>query len=178
MSASLVMQDALSSLPQALLYDNQAPPPGPSSSLDRPSTASLSQMHFPPDSRRPPPISPRKSSVGHGSRPLVIQPDSPQLRQGGAFDRRPSVQSRSQPPRVESESQRAYREYMEELAVLASCMFGNSELMAYKGTSTKVHVVPSDSRADMPLSLANDGRGSLGRSSMRVEQALPVLLFL
>ena len=52
--------------------------------------------------------------------------------------------------------------------MFSSCVFGNSELMAYKGTSTKVHVVPSDPRAaDYSASAFGDGRSSVGRSSAR-----------
>ena len=160
----LIMQDALSSIPSSLLYDSQAPPPLPSTTQDRPSTTAGLQHVGSQDMRRGP-ASPRKPSIGHSSRPLIIQPDSPQLRLG-AFDRRPSAQGRSQ-PRVETEMQRAYREYTEELAAFSSCIFGNSELLAYKGTSTKVHLIPADPRADPSASLAHDGRGSLGRSSVR-----------
>ncbi|KAK4042861.1 folliculin-interacting protein N-terminus-domain-containing protein [Parachaetomium inaequale] len=141
----IIMQDALSSVAASLLYDSQpAPPP------------------------RRTPVSPRKPSVSYSQRPIVIQPGSPKIRQG-AFDRRPSVHSRNQ-GYVESESQRAWREYREELATFSSCIFGNSELMAYKGTSTKVHVVPSDVRPSESSSMFGDGRGSLGRSTMRASR--------
>ncbi|KAK0629813.1 hypothetical protein B0T17DRAFT_589489 [Bombardia bombarda] len=103
--------------------------------------------------------------VGHGQRPIVIQPASPKIRQG-AFDGRPSVYGRNQ-GYVESESQRMWREYREELATFSSCIFGNSELMAYKGTSAKVHVVPCETRVTENTAIVNDGRGSIGRSSMR-----------
>ncbi|KAK4156519.1 hypothetical protein C8A00DRAFT_12532 [Chaetomidium leptoderma] len=141
----IIMQDALSSVAASLLYDSQpAPPP------------------------RRTPASPRKPSVSYSQRPIVIQPGSPKVRQG-AFDRRPSVHSRNQ-GYVESEPQRAWREYREELATFSSCIFGNSELMAYKGTSTKVHVVPSDVRPSESASMFGDGRGSLGRSTMRASR--------
>ena len=40
--------------------------------------------------------------------------------------------------------------------------------MAYKGTSTKVHVVPTEPRfTDYAASSVTDGRGSIGRASMR-----------
>ncbi|KAK4103585.1 hypothetical protein N658DRAFT_420917 [Parathielavia hyrcaniae] len=142
----IIMQDALSSVAASLLYDSQ-PAPSP----------------------RRNPASPRKPSVSYAQRPVVIQPGSPKIRQG-AFDRRPSVHSRGQ-GHVESESQRAWREYREELATFSSCIFGNSELMAHKGTSTKVHVVPSsDVRPAESASVFGDGRGSLGRSTMRASR--------
>ncbi|EPE10148.1 hypothetical protein F503_05243 [Ophiostoma piceae UAMH 11346] len=164
----LIMQDGISSIPSALLYDSQSPPPQPAPVMpDRPSTmAGMSHLNSQDTSRRVPP-SPRKSSLGHGTRPVGIQPDGPQLRQSGTFDRRPSFHSRSH-SRLETESQRAYREYADEIAVFASCIFGSSEMLTYRGTSTKVHVLPSESKSsDLPSSMLYDGRGSLGRSSMR-----------
>ncbi|KAK4236201.1 hypothetical protein C8A03DRAFT_35900 [Achaetomium macrosporum] len=161
----IIMQDALSSVAASLLYDSQPPPPIPSSSVDRPSATAGSYSVQEP---RRAPVSPRKSSVSYSQRPIVIQPGSPKIRQG-AFDRRPSVHGRSQ-AFIESESQRAWREYREELATFSSCIFGNSELMAYKGTSTKVHVVPSDVRSSETTSALGDGRGSLGRSTMRASR--------
>lgn len=164
----LIMQDGVSSVPSALLYDSQAPPPQAAPTVtDRPSTmAGMSHLNLQETSRRVPP-SPRKSSLGHGTRPLGIQPDGPQLRQSSTFDHRPSFHSRSH-SRLETESQRAYREYADEIAVFASCIFGSSEVLTYRGTSTKVHVLPSESKsADSSSSMLYDGRGSLGRSSMR-----------
>lgn len=150
----IVLQDALGPANASLLFDSH---PLPDSSSER------SPGRQDP---RNAPMSPRKSSQGQASRPLVIQSDNPQLRQG-AFDRRASVHSRSQ-SYAETDTQRAAREYREELATFSSCIFGNSELMAYKGTSTKVHVVPSDSRpADHSSSVFGDGRSSIGRSSGR-----------
>jgi len=111
-----------------------------------------------------PPTSPRKSNLGQTSRPVVIQPDSPQMRQG-AFDRRGSMHGRTQ-TFAETDVQRAAREYREELATFSSCIFGSSELLSYKGTSTKVHVVPTESRYASEQSVL-EGKGSVGRSSMR-----------
>ena len=164
----LIMQDGISSIPSALLYDSQSQPPQPAPVMpDRPSTmAGMSHLNLQDTSRRVPP-SPRKSSLGHGTRPVGIQPDGPQLRQSATFDRRPSFHARSH-SRLETESQRAYREYADEIAVFASCIFGSSEMLTYRGTSTKVHVLPSESKSsDLPSSMLYDGRGSLGRSSMR-----------
>jgi hypothetical protein len=154
----LVMQDALASVNASLLFDSH---PGPvvASPVDRAAAAGSFQ-----DARRMPPTSPRKSSLGQGSRPVVIQPDSPQLRQG-AFDRRGSMHGRTQ-TFAETDVQRAAREYREELATFTSCIFGSSELLSYKGTSTKVHVVPTDSRYASDQSVL-EGKGSVGRSSMR-----------
>ncbi|KAI8956135.1 hypothetical protein F4801DRAFT_3046 [Xylaria longipes] len=157
----IIMQDTLGNVNPSLLFDSH---PGPTLERPAPSVASSSQS-VSQDLRRTP-ISPRKGSQGQTARPLVIQPGSPQPRQG-AFDRRSSIQSRTY-SFAETESQRASREYREELASFSSCIFANTEVMAYKGTSTKVHVIPSDNRsATIPSSYAADGRGSLGRSSMR-----------
>ncbi|KAI0206380.1 hypothetical protein F4808DRAFT_117545 [Astrocystis sublimbata] len=159
----VIMQDTLGNVNPSLLFDSH---PGPALDRPTPSAASSSQS-ISQDSRRNP-VSTRKGSQGQIARPLVIQPASPQPRQG-AFDRRGSIQSRTY-NFAETESQRASREYREELASFSSCIFANTDVMAYKGTSTKVHVIPSDNRPTssiIPSSYAADGRGSLGRSSMR-----------
>ncbi|KAL5349196.1 hypothetical protein ACLOAV_005484 [Pseudogymnoascus australis] len=58
----------------------------------------------------------------------------------------------------------ASREYREEIATIANCMFGASDVMAHKGTGSKVHILPTEPRgAQYPF----EGHGSLGRSSMR-----------
>ncbi|KAI1330942.1 hypothetical protein F5Y16DRAFT_361688 [Xylariaceae sp. FL0255] len=158
----IIMQDALGTVNPSLLFDSH---PSPAPERPAPLTNTSSSQSTPQDPRRTP-ISPRKGSQGQSSRPLVIQPGSPQPRQG-AFDRRASIQSRNY-TYTETESQRAAREYREELASFSSCIFANTEVMAYKGTSTKVHIIPSDSRsAAVPNSYVADGRGSLGRSSIR-----------
>lgn len=163
----IVMQDTSSSSPASLLYDSQPLPPS-SSPVERPSTmAGFSQLGATQqDTRRFTPS--RKASTGQTTRPVVIQPGSPQPRQS-AFDRRSSVHGHGRAQsKVETESQKAVREYKQEIDTFASCIFGNNEFLAYKGTSTKVHVVPSDLRND-GLGLA-DGRGSIGRSTMRTSK--------
>ncbi|KXH66618.1 hypothetical protein CSAL01_12070 [Colletotrichum salicis] len=158
----LIMQDAVASFPAQLLFDSHPAPPKPPAMTagDRPPTG----MGTVQDSYRGP-TSPRKSSLNQSSRPLVIQPDSPQPRQG-AFDRRASMQGRTQ-SQAETDLQRARREYNDEIHAFAGSVFGNSELMAYKGTSTKVHIVPTENRPEYGGSYLGDGRGSMGRSSMR-----------
>ncbi|KAK9425532.1 putative Folliculin-interacting protein N-terminal domain-containing protein [Seiridium unicorne] len=158
----IVMQDSLGAVNPSLLYDSHPAPPVPATEARHSPSASHSQTHM-KDLRRNPATS-RKTSLSH-SRPMVIQPDSPQPRQG-AFDRRSSFQARTYTP-AENEAQRANREYREELASFTSCIFANTEVMSYKGTSTKVHIVPSDARPEVSSSLAGDGKGSIGRSSMR-----------
>ena len=152
----LVMQDALGPANASLLFDSHQP------------SEFVSSERSPArqDPRRVP-VGTRKGSLTQTSRPLAIQPESPQPRQG-AFDRRASIHGRGQ-SYAETEAQRAAREYREELATFSSCIFGNSELMAYKGTSTKVHVVPTDVRANdsASSSIYGDGRSSIGRSSGR-----------
>lgn len=156
----IIMQDTSSASPASLLFDSQ--PPQVSSPIERsPTAAGLSQVGM-QDSRRVPP-SQRKASAGQSSWPLVIQSGSPQQRQS-VFDRRSSVHARTQ-SKAETESQRTMREYKQEIDTFAGCIFGNNEFLAYKGTSTKVHVVPSELRNDGPG--FGDGRGSIGRSTMR-----------
>lgn len=165
----IVMQDTSSSSPASLLYDSQPLPPS-SSPVERPSTmAGFTQTGVMQENRRfTASASQRKPSTGQGSRPVVIQPGSPQPRQS-AFDRRSSIQGHGRAQsKVETESQKAIREYKQEIDTFAGCIFGNNEFLAYKGTSTKVHVVPSDLRND-GLGFG-DGRGSIGRSAMRTSK--------
>ncbi|KAJ6783430.1 hypothetical protein PWT90_01677 [Aphanocladium album] len=148
----LIMQDNLGATSASLLFDSH-----PVAEVDRTTPSN--------DVRRNP-LSPRKGSVSH-SRPVSIHTESTQTQyRQGAFDRRGSMHGRNQ-SQAETDAQRAYREYREELTTFSSCIFGNSELMAYKGTSTKVHVVPSDPRLSETASIIGDGRSSIGRSSMR-----------
>ncbi|KAK3323494.1 folliculin-interacting protein N-terminus-domain-containing protein [Cercophora scortea] len=161
----VIMQDALGSVSASPLYDSQTPPPTPTPSVDRPSVAAGSSSHYSAQDARRGPASPRKPSVSLSQRPIVIQPGSPKMRQG-AFNGRSNIYDRNQ-SQGESDSQRTLREYRDELAIFSSCIFGNSELMAYKGTSTKVHVVPSEARSPENAPIIGDGRSSIGRSSMR-----------
>lgn len=160
----IIMQDTSSSSPASLLFDSQPlHTPGTPSPTGRPATvAGLSQVGM-QDARRHPPSQRKTSSAGQSTKPVIIQSGSPQPRQS-AFDRRSSVHSRTQ-SRTETETQRASREYKQEIDTFAGCIFGNNEFLAYKGISTKVHVVPSDLRND--ISTFGDGRGSLGRSTTR-----------
>lgn len=153
----IVMQDALGPANASLLFDSH-PPPEPTTASDRSPARQ--------DPRRAA-MSARKGSLTQSAKPLIIQAENPQPRQG-AFDRRASIHCRTQ-SHSETEFQRAAREYRDELATFSSCIFGNSELMAYKGTSTKVHVVPSDARVNESAasSIFGDGRSSIGRSSGR-----------
>lgn len=165
----IIMQDTSSSSPASLLYDSQPLQlPTVNSPTERPQTAvaGLSQTML-QDARRLPP-SQRKASVGPSSRPVVIQPGSPQPRQS-VFDRRASMHARTQ-SKAETDSQKLVREYKQEIDTFAGCVFGNNEFLAYKGTSTKVHVVPSDIRNDVSSPGIVDGRGSIGRSAMRTSK--------
>jgi hypothetical protein len=161
----IIMQDTSSSSPASLLYDSQRPQmPQEPSPTERPQTMAGMSQAPQQDSRRFP-ASQRKTSTGQSSKPVVIQAGSPQPRQS-AFDRRASMHSRTQ-SKAETESQKILREYKQEIDTFAGCIFGNNEFLAYKGTSTKVHVVPSDMRNDVPTSGLGDGRGSIGRSATR-----------
>ncbi|KAK3487689.1 folliculin-interacting protein N-terminus-domain-containing protein [Neurospora hispaniola] len=157
----IVMQDALGSLTSSLLYDSQSPPTVQSNPLK----GGPSSLYSAQDSRRNP-TSPRKPSISHTQRPMVIQSNSPKTRQG-AFENRSSLGRTPGHGHFESDSQRHMREYREELATFSSCIFGNSELMAYKGTSTKVHVVPTEAKQTDSGSAFADRQSSMGRASMR-----------
>lgn len=155
----IIMQDALGPTNASLLFDSHPAPVVPQSERTSPV--------MPQESMRGTPTSRKSSLVGQSSRPVVIQGDGPHSRPG-AFDRRGSLHGRTQ-SQAETDAQRVAREYREELATFSGCIFGNSELMSYKGTSTKVHVVPSDFRGPDPAasSALGDGRSSIGRSSTR-----------
>lgn len=102
--------------------------------------------------------------MGQNSRPVIIQQEASAPRVFGAFDRRPGHNKTLS--YTETEGQRSAREYREEVTTFSNCIFGNSEVLAYKGTGTKVHILPSETRNTFaPGSYMGDG--SLGRSSMR-----------
>lgn len=156
----IIMQEATPISGSAyLLYDSHVPPP-PSPSLDRQAANNGTILPSRTEGRRSI-SSPRKTSVGQNSRPVIIQQETP--RGFGAFDRRP--QHNKQSSYNETEGQRSQREYREEVTTISNCIFGNSEVLAYKGTGTKVHILPSESRSFTPGSYMAEG--SLGRSSMR-----------
>ncbi|KAG0652828.1 hypothetical protein D0Z07_0621 [Hyphodiscus hymeniophilus] len=158
----IIMQEATpTSGSPYLLYDSHKPPP-PSPSLDR--QTSNSGPTYPAREGRRSISSPRKTSVGQNSRPVIIQQERDQPR-AGAFDRRPIKHNKGF-SYTETEGQRSAREYREEVTTFSNCIFGNSEVLAYKGTGTKVHILPSDSRS-IPTSGSYAGDGSLGRSSLR-----------
>jgi hypothetical protein len=107
--------------------------------------------------------SPRRISLGQASKPVVITQENSVPRTFGAFDRRPSTHTRAA-SYVETEGQRSAREYREEMSTFSNCIFGSSDIMAYKGTGTKVHIIPTESKSS---SYPFDSHGSLGRSSIR-----------
>ncbi|EKD14935.1 hypothetical protein MBM_06696 [Drepanopeziza brunnea f. sp. 'multigermtubi' MB_m1] len=145
-----------------LLYDSHSPSP-PSPSWDRPA---FNGPAYPAQEARGAITAPRKTSVGQASsRPAIPQePATPTPRVLGAFAGR--SQHRRNPSCSETEGQRSAREYKEEVTWFANYMFGNSDVMAYKGTGTKVHYLPPESRPPLP-STSYLPDGSLGRSSMR-----------
>ncbi|KAI6785452.1 uncharacterized protein J7T54_007094 [Emericellopsis cladophorae] len=157
----LVMQDTLGHMGASLLFDSHPVPDAPVST-DRPAA----------DNRRASTTS-RKGSLGQHSRPVSINTQNPIPTRPGAFDRRGSMHTRT-PSTMETEAQRASREYRDELATFSSCIFGNSELMAHKGTSTKVHTVPATPQpseaSQYYSSIIGDGRTSIGRSSGRASK--------
>ncbi|KAG6039133.1 hypothetical protein E4U41_003191 [Claviceps citrina] len=153
----IIMQDALGPVNASLLFDSHPAQEETAASDRSPACQDPGRAV----------VSTRKGSLNQPARPLVIHSEYSQPRQG-AFDRRASAHGRSQ-SYSETESQRAAREHREELATFSSCIFGNSELMAYKGTSTKVHVVPGGVHLNdlAASSIFGDGRGSVGRSGGR-----------
>ncbi|RDL39995.1 Uncharacterized protein BP5553_04335 [Venustampulla echinocandica] len=162
----IIMQEATPTSGSAyLLYDSHTPPP-PSPVLDRQQTYNAGTVFPSRTEGRRSISSPRKTSVGHNSRPVVIQQEQSAPRTFGAFDRRSAHQRNLS--HTETEGQRSAREYREEVTTFSNCIFGNSEVLAYKGTGTKVHILPSESKSSFTSSsYQGDGNGSLGRSSMR-----------
>lgn len=149
----------------SLLYDSHTPAP-PSPTLERQASNSGAVYPSRTEGRRST-SSPRKASVGQNSRPVVIQQETTAPRAFGAFDRRTTVQQ-NRLSSTETEGQRSAREYREEMVMVSNCIFGNSEVLAYKGTGTKVHILPSESKASFTSSsYGGDANGSFGRSSMR-----------
>ncbi len=146
----------------ALLFDSQ-PLVEPSPSADRQATAATAPTTVNQTGSGRSIASPRRISLGQASKPVIITQESSVPRTFSAFDRRPSNHSRA-PSYVETEKQRSAREYREEMTTFSNCMFGSSDIMAYKGTGTKVHIIPTEAKSSSYLF---DGQGSLGRSSIR-----------
>jgi hypothetical protein len=146
----------------ALLFDSQ-PLVEPTSSTDRQPAAPNASTTVNQTGGGRSITSPRRISLGQASKPVVITQESSVPRTFGAFDRRPSSHNRA-PSYAETEKQRAAREYREEMTTFSNCIFGSSDIMAYKGTGTKVHIIPTEAKAS---SYAFEGQGSLGRSSIR-----------
>ncbi|KAL5601189.1 hypothetical protein BROUX41_005994 [Berkeleyomyces rouxiae] len=163
----IVMQDGMgASVSSSLLFDSHpfVTPVSP------PSSATTERPNIPESWKIS--AQSRRSSVPHasaaaGARAMPFESSQPQPR-SGAFDRRSSTNGRF-PSAIETESQKAGREYREEMATFMSCIFGNSEMLSYKGTSTKVHLYNADQRgSDLSSSaLGTDAKSSTGRSSTR-----------
>jgi hypothetical protein len=141
----IIMQEATSLSGSAyLLYDSHSPPPpSPAPQFDRqvPNTGPIPLSRT--EGRRSI-SSPRKGSIGQDKRAAIIQQDNTPSRVTGAFGR--SNQNRAM-SYIESDIDRSVRVYKEEVNTLANLIFGNSELMAYKGPGTKVHVLSSEPKA-------------------------------
>ncbi|KAL3426042.1 hypothetical protein PVAG01_02833 [Phlyctema vagabunda] len=161
----IIMQEATpTSVNAYLLYDSHAPPPS-SPVLERPPQTNGSVFQSRSEGRRSI-SSPRKASIGQNSRPVVIQQEQTAPRALGAFDRRPNHHKALS--YMETEAQRAQREYREEIQMFSNCIWGQSDILAYKGVGTKVHPLASESRYNpTSSSYQNDATGSFGRASMR-----------
>ncbi|KAK2627823.1 hypothetical protein QTJ16_002469 [Diplocarpon rosae] len=142
-----------------LLYDSHAFPPSQVTDMQ-----AMSGPAYPSRTEGRRSISsPRKRSVGQNSIPVLVQePATP--RASGAFGGR--THHNKTLNYNETEGQRSAREYKEEVTWFANYMFGNSDVMAYKGTGSKVHYLPSETRQPF-ISSSYMGEGSLGKSSMR-----------
>jgi hypothetical protein len=160
----IIMQEATTATGSAYLLFDSHPAPPSSPSLERqPSVYSTRS-----EGRRSI-SSPRRTSLGQNSRPVIIQQE-PAPRPFGAFDRRSTTQSQGKAFGYnETEGQRSAREYREEVSSFSNCIFGASDTLAYKGAGTKLHILPAESRA-ASISGSYAGDGSLGRSSLRTSK--------
>ncbi|KAI9742686.1 MAG: hypothetical protein M1818_003827 [Claussenomyces sp. TS43310] len=144
----IVMQEATSfSNSAAMMYDSH-----PLRETDRKDASANTQQSGSSRSI----TRPRRTSLGQTSKPVVIMQE-----RESAFGRRPSTHARTS-SYAETENQRSAREYREELSTFSSCIFGSSDIMSYKGTGTKMHIIPTE-----PKAASFDGLGSLGRSSIK-----------
>lgn len=164
----LVMQEATSSFSAStLMCDSHAladsMPPSPT-------------LGGPPGRYHRGSISGRRTSLtGQATtKPVVIQDGHGNTNAGnlprGAFDRRPSTHGRSNSIH-ETEQQRCMREYREDINTIANCMFGASDVMAYKGTGVKLHILQPEYRPHTTNYGEGrdgwEGRQSIGRGSLR-----------
>lgn len=159
----LVMQEATSSFSAStLMCDSHALadpiPPSPT-------------LGGPPGRHHRGSISGRRTSLTQTStKPVVIQDGHGNNNAGnpprGAFDRRPSTHGRSNSIH-ETEQQRCMREYREDINTIANCMFGASDVMAYKGTGVKLHILQPEYRPHTTYNDGYEGRQSIGRGSLR-----------
>lgn len=160
----IVMQEETSLHHRALLlFDSHAlPPPSSSSTNEAFGPVSRKASRRATHSAQPP----RKISVRQNSRPVVIAPENAPNNFGSAFDRNRRLATRSVSS-IETKDQRNAREYREEIKTFSDCIFG-AQVMAYKGTGTKMHIVPNDAKTSQYGTFANENHfGSFGRSSMR-----------
>lgn len=162
----IIMQEATSLSGSAyLLYDSHSPPPQSAAPPADRQPSNVGPMPLSRTEGRRSISSPRKGSIGQNTRAVVIQQDNAPQRATGAFGR--SQQNRPM-SYIETDTDRSVRVYKEEVNTLANLIFGNSELMAYKGPGTKVHVLSSEPKAAFTSSsYAGDTHGSFGRSSTR-----------
>lgn len=164
----VIMQEATSlQVSSALLYDSH-PLIEPSSPIrDRKSSITNDSANVHRSNSGRTITTPRKTSIGQTSKPVIITHEGSIPRSPGAFDRRPSSHARAA-SYIETEGQRTVREYKEEMTTFSNCIFGSSDVMAYKGTGTKVHIIPTETKS--PSYPFGDGHGSLGRSTMRASK--------
>lgn len=164
----LVMQEATSSFSAStLMCDSHAlPDPIPPSPT----------LGGPPARHHRGSISGRRTSLSGQAttKPVVIQDGHGNTNPGnlprGAFDRRPSTHGRSNSIH-ETEQQRCMREYREDINTIANCMFGASDVMAYKGTGVKLHILQPEYKPHTTNYGEGrdgwEGRQSIGRGSLR-----------
>lgn len=98
------------------------------------------------------PCSKPKSHTAQKSCPVIIQRNISRPRALSNLDRLPHQCKITS--NFETEFQRSRREYREEVATFSNCIFGSSEILAYKSTSTK-EVAHSEEQTYKDTSLPN-----------------------
>lgn len=158
----ILVQESTKSQNNCLLYDSHAPPPPatPPTPLRQPSEGKGSAQGISRTSRQGSISSARRMSVGQGQHGRAGSTAQDSGRAASSSHRRPSL--------AETYEQHAAREHREEVRTFMDCIFGMS-VSSYKGTGTKLHIVPTEAKASSQYgtaaSRAGDGNGSFGSMS-------------
>ncbi|KAI9894884.1 MAG: hypothetical protein M1814_000104 [Vezdaea aestivalis] len=162
----VAQDDASNQLEKLVLYDSKpvtSPQARPSDPLRDP------RLPWQPDDDNPTPLRPRSSgsgavepSIARRRAPPAPLDTSPVLGNGNPYQR---LGRRTGLGSISSTQSKLLSQQRNELRTFLDCMFGSTPL-AYKGPSTKLHVMPVDAR---PESRGNAGLNEAGGSFGRAE---------